>query len=131
MVLHLNIPLHSCHPPGVLSGLVFGNVLRIYRIFSNKDDINTQLCLFFSRLLDRGYQSKQIEELFSKAMANAQTCLATPDEYRLQIKLKKKEESKRQVFFHLPYYPDNPPSHVHQSLWRDTVSPPKVKLKQA
>ena len=34
LVLHLYIPPHSCHPPGVLTGTVFGNILRIYQLCS-------------------------------------------------------------------------------------------------
>jgi len=32
MALHLFLPTHSCHTPGDLSSLVFGNVLRIHQL---------------------------------------------------------------------------------------------------
>jgi hypothetical protein len=57
LALHLYIPPHSCHPRDVLSGLVLGNVLRIYQLCSNETDVVKELKLFFHRLLDRGYQS--------------------------------------------------------------------------
>mmetsp|Transcript_52022 Transcript_52022/g.156125 ORF Transcript_52022/g.156125 Transcript_52022/m.156125 type:complete len:88 (+) Transcript_52022:35-298(+) len=34
--LHLYIPPHSSHPPGVLSGLVLENSHRIYTLFSDQ-----------------------------------------------------------------------------------------------
>jgi len=56
MALHLYLPPHSCHAPGVLSGLVFVNVLRIHQLCLDAKDVMKELKLFFHRLLDRGYQ---------------------------------------------------------------------------
>jgi hypothetical protein len=56
MALHLYIPPHLCHAPGVLSGMVFGNVLRIHQLCSCASDIVIELKLFFHCLLDQGYQ---------------------------------------------------------------------------
>jgi hypothetical protein len=64
MALHLYLLPHSCHAPGVLSGLVFGNVLRIHQLCSDAKDITMELKLFFHRLLDRGYQSHQLTPSF-------------------------------------------------------------------
>ena len=32
MALHLYIPSHSCHVPGLFPGIVFGNVLQIHKL---------------------------------------------------------------------------------------------------
>ncbi len=71
MGLHLYLPPHSCHALGVLSGLVFGNVLRIHQLCSDEKDVMKELKLFFCRLLDQGYQSSQLTPLFQQAMDNA------------------------------------------------------------
>ena len=68
MTLHLYLPPHSCHAPGVLSGLIFGNILRIHQLCSNAKDVVKELKLFFHRLLDRGYQSNQLTPLFQQAI---------------------------------------------------------------
>ncbi len=39
MALHLYIPPHSCHAPGVLLGIVFCNVLCIHQLCSRATDI--------------------------------------------------------------------------------------------
>jgi hypothetical protein len=52
MALHLYIPPHSCHAPGILSGIGFGNVLHIHRLCSCATNIVQELKLFFHRLLD-------------------------------------------------------------------------------
>ena len=56
MNIYLYIPYHSAHPPGVLTGLVSGNILRIHSLCSEQDDINLQMKQFYARLLVRGYQ---------------------------------------------------------------------------
>jgi hypothetical protein len=69
MALHLYIPPHSCHVPGVLSGLVFGNVLRIHQLCSNGKDVVKEIKLLLH--MDRGYQLSKLTPLFQQAMDNA------------------------------------------------------------
>jgi hypothetical protein len=127
LALHLYIPPHSCHPPGVFPGLVHGKVLRIYRLCSNEIDIEEKLIKFYGQLLDRGYPSNKILPIFSKAIDNARRFTSTSKEYRLQQKEKNRLASKRQVYLHVPYHPNNPSSRELQRLWRTTVSNPRGK----
>ena len=39
MALYLFIPPHSAHPPGVLTGHIFGNILRVFRLNSDEQDM--------------------------------------------------------------------------------------------
>ena len=55
MNLYLYFPPHYAHPPGVLTGLVSGKILRIRSLCSNKDYINRRMKYFYARLLDRSY----------------------------------------------------------------------------
>ena len=64
MALHLYLPPHSCHAPGILSGLISGNVLRIHQLCLDAKDITKELKLFFHCLLERSYQSNQLTPLF-------------------------------------------------------------------
>ena len=52
--LYLYLPPHSAHPPGVLHGLVIGNILRINNLCSQISDRNRRLKQFYQRLLFRG-----------------------------------------------------------------------------
>ena len=124
MALHLYLPPHSCHAPGVLSGLVFGNVLRIHQLCSDEKDVMKELKLFFHRLLDRGYQSIQLTPLFQQAMDNAKVYLQRTPLDHLRAKSKKETAHRRRVFLHLPYHPANPSSKAIQKLWADRVANP-------
>ena len=55
MNLYLYIPPHSAHPPGVLTGLVSGKILRIHSLCRNQDDINLCMKQFYARILVCGY----------------------------------------------------------------------------
>ncbi len=65
------IPPTSCHPPGALTGLVFGQVLRILQLCSRDQDINSELAAFYHRLLDRGYKAASIIPLLIKGIDKA------------------------------------------------------------
>jgi hypothetical protein len=49
--LHMYLPPHSVHPPGVLRGLVFGMIYRLHRLNSETGTIDEQISTFFNRLL--------------------------------------------------------------------------------
>ena len=71
MNLYLYIPPHSAHPPGVLTGLVSGNILRIHSLCSKQDDINLHMKQFYVRLLVRGYQLNLLIPAFTKGITVA------------------------------------------------------------
>jgi hypothetical protein len=125
MALHLYLPPHSCHAPGVLSGLVFGNVLRIHQLCSDAKDVMKELKLFFHRLLDRGYQTAQLIPLFQQGMDNAKAYLRRTALDHLRARSKKETSHRRRVFLHLPYHPANPSSKTIQKLWASRVANPQ------
>ena len=52
--LHLFIPSKSCHPPGLLKGMIYGNIYRIQKLCSLPDDIKHRIREFYHHLLARG-----------------------------------------------------------------------------
>ena len=117
--LHLFIPPHSVHPPGLLPGNVHSTLFRIFTLCSDHNDRILHTKVFFKRLQARGYKSDHIKPLFNKAIARAQrysgpTNRATSDE--------------NTVILNLPFHPDDPPSHKIQQAWRDTIVSPKYHM---
>ena len=102
------IPPHSAHPPGVLTGLVYGNTFRIYTLCSDPLEQRRLLTQFYQRLITRGYKTSMITPLFEKASArfNVNSPL-----YHTQV-VKPKTKFTTNIFLHLPFHPD---THHHRS----------------
>ena len=124
MALYQYIPPASCHPPGVLTGLVLGQVLRIFQLCSNEQVANKELRLFYKRLINRGYKHKGLLPLFEKGIINATSYMATSQDARDARKKAKIGKLDERVFFHLPFHPQNPTSTFVQRLWRDYIFSP-------
>jgi hypothetical protein len=122
MALHLYLPPHSCHAPGVLSGLIFGNVLLIHQLCSDAQDVVKEIKLFLHRLLDQGYQLTQLTPLFQKALDNAKAYLRRMALDHLRVWSMREASHCQQVFLHLPYHPANPSSKTIQKLWSSQVA---------
>ncbi len=132
LALYQYIPPNSCHPPGVLTGLVFGQILRIYQLCSHSKDIDRELSLFHTRLLTRGNISKKLLPIFEKGINNAISYLSQTPEQRNAIKKAKVGKSNKRIFLHIPYHPQNPSSGSVQSLWQNLflLPPGKENLNQ-
>jgi len=126
LALHLYIPPSSSHAPGIVTGLIFGHVLRIYQLCSNKKDIENEIHLFFRRLVARGHSLNKILPILTAAETNAQQYLRTST---LRSPKKPIKGVTNQLFFHIPYHPANPSSTVVQKLWRQHVSMPPNQKK--
>ena len=122
--LYLYIPPHSSHPRGVFTGLILGQILRIRRLCSKQSDANKNIQNFYSRLLERGHTSKSLLPLFKKAEMNAIEYLSRSKADKEERRKAKLAEAQQQVYFHLQYHPEDPPSRDIQRLWRDFVSHP-------
>jgi hypothetical protein len=127
MALYQYIPPSSCHPPGVLTGLVFGQILRIYQLCSLSNDIDKELSLFYPRLLIRGYTPDKLLPFLEKGINNAITYLSlSPKQWETKKKAKI-ERLDQHIFLHRLYDPQNPSSSFVQCLWRDLVFLPPGK----
>ena len=126
--LYLYIPPHSSHPKGVFTGLIFGQVLRIRRLCTDPSDATNKIQEFFNRLLARGHTAESLNPLFQRAYKNATAYLNCTPEEKEVLRKQKLINSKKQVFFHLQYHPENPSSREIQELWREYVSNPPGEL---
>ena len=127
MALYLFIPPHSAHPPGVLAGHIFGNVLRIFRLNTEEEDIIKDVTQFMSRFQRRGHTREVLVPIFLKAISNARKFIATTEKERNDLKEAKHKAAKRRLYLHLEYHPQNPQSKTIQQLFRDTVLQPPGK----
>jgi len=65
--LHLYIPPSSAHPPGVLRSLIFGNLQRYWKQNTYVADFVDIAKQFANRLIARGYEKRNIEQIFTEA----------------------------------------------------------------
>lgn len=82
MALYQFIPPSSCHPPGMLTGLVYGQVLRIFQLCSSERVANKELRLFYKRLINRGYHCDGLLPLFEKGAKNDISYMAMSQDTR-------------------------------------------------
>jgi len=129
LVLYRYIPPSSCHPPDVLTGLVLGQVLRVYQLCSKRGDIDRELYLFHTCLIDCGYQLDELLPLFVRGgVDNAVNYLLLTPAQQVDRKKAKIGNMDKRIFFLITYHPRLPPSKVTQQLWRVLVfAPPGEK----
>jgi hypothetical protein len=121
MALYQYILPNSCHPPGVLTGLVFWKILWIYQLCSLSQDIDKELSLFYKCLLNRGNTSKTLLPLLKKGIINAISYLSfSPEQLDARKKTKVRGLDER-IFLHLPYHLQNLSSRFIQSLWQNLI----------
>ena len=114
--LHLYIPSHSAHPPGLISGIVFGNLFRIHTLCSDEEDRRAKTRMFFHRLLARGYQADTIKPLFQAAIKRAQSYTGPQPQ--------QSKDNMKFMLLHLQYHPKNPPGWELQQAWKDNIVQP-------
>jgi len=126
LALYLYIPPHSCHAPGVLTGLICGMVLRIHQLCTKEKDVDREIYLFMRRVLDRGHNLDEIKAIFSHAITNAKRYIRRSPARRKELLLEKAQTAKRQTYFHLPYHPNNSSSDIKKAWKRLIYNRPGV-----
>ena len=152
--LHLYIPAHSVHPPGLLPGIVYGTLFRIITLCSDEDDQLQRTKVFFKRLIACGYKGNNIRTLFYKAITHARAYNTMNKGFfqRLIARGYKgndirtlfhkaitrakayngpataEDDDHNSVILHLPFHPNNPASSRIQAAWQTHVAKPQWKL---
>ena len=123
LALYQYIPPSSAHPPGLLNGLVVGQVLRFHQLCTSISDVHDKMRLLHRRLMQRGYSEARLFPYFVQGLTVARKFLAMPKERRLANK-NSSEPDPSVIFFHLKFHPDDPISSTIQAIWRETVMEP-------
>ena len=126
MNLYQYLPPNSCHPPGVLTGLIMGGVLRILQLCSDRNDADGHIFNFYHRLISRGHQPTNLLPIFDKAITNAEAYIAN---YSTSTKSSKSVARKKRdsIYFHIPYHPEDPRAKHWQELWQKHMVQPMGK----
>ena len=125
--LHLYLPPDSCHPPGVLKGLIFGAFHHVLSLTNSRPDQIDILRRLSQNLLRRGYRHKLISNLFRAAY----------NHYRDNPPINTETEPthdnlpETSVILHLPYHPRDPPSKEIQRHFRHLLSLPPNSIPLA
>ena len=113
--LHLYIPPHSAYPPGLLPGIVYGTLFRIFTLCSNNEDKLQRTKVFFKRLIACGYKGNEIRPLFHKAITHAKA-YSGPTQAE--------DDDHNSVILHLPFHPNDPEKSRIQAEWRTHAAKP-------
>ena len=114
--LHIYIPPNSCHPPGLLPGMVHGMIHRTYTLCTNNEDRIARARQFFLHLRRRGYQRQALLPLFHSAIERAQNYSGP--------RVQDNNKLKYAMLFHMQYHPNNIPSPEIQHLWYKHIADP-------
>ena len=107
MNLHLYIPPHSAHPPGMVKSLVYGLLKTYWAQNSDVKDFQRMVHLQNTRLLQRGHQPATLTPLFKECGLHIDTMDRNRIE-RLNHSLllpSRTENNGQRLFFHIPYHP--------------------------
>jgi len=113
--LYLYLPPHSCHPPGILKGLICGMMLRFFRLSSSIATAHHDVKRLLQRLVARGYSPSLVNEIMRKALnrISATPLISTTPTRR-----------PKPLFFHVPYHPLDPPSSSVHRIYDKTLDRP-------
>ena len=127
MNLYQYLPPNSSHPPGVMTGLVMGGVLRILQLCSFRKDADRHICNFYRRLLDRGHPPASLLPLFDRAVSNAETYIANSSTGVKKTSTPAQQQKRDTIYFHIPYHPQDPRAKQWQELWQQHMVQPRNK----
>ena len=97
MNLYLYITDNSAHPPGVMKGMIFGELKRYHRQNTRREDYLEMVRLLFLRLRARGWRADLLREWFIAAAERVEAKQPTR---------KTEDVSPRdRLFLHLKYHP--------------------------
>ena len=122
--LYLYLPPHSSHPRGIETGLIYGQVRRIRRLCSNKDDSDTYIKRLFQRLVARGHKPESLVPIFTRAEFDMTYPLKHKDTHLDRTNSQRQRQTDRALFFHMKYHPEDPPRRLIQHLWQQYVAKP-------
>ena len=133
--LNLQLYVHqaSCHPPGIIKGLIFGTVHRFWLLNSCTKELQHAIVQFYRKIIERGYEPNFIKPIFRNAIYKYvdQDRIHKLREIQENAKNQNLNEigtnpsqepyiSPRQLFLHTQFHPNNLSRGEIQKIYRET-----------
>ena len=112
MNLYLYIPPHSAHPPGMIKGLIYGQLQRYKYQNSDRADYLIQIKLLYQRLRERGWQHNTLQAYFIEAAKEIERKSITRNPEK-SSSLSPKERA----FLHIQYHPHDIPRCIIRKIY--------------
>ena len=126
MNLFLYIPSHSAHPPGLSKSLVYGLMKTYLAQNTRYSDAMAAIRKLYNRLLARRYSQEKLSPLFTSAAATLST---RSNRNKVTCEYKTKSHTRtNNVFFHLPYHPQDISRREIQRIFSNTCMTPRRSL---
>ena len=116
--LYLYLPPHSCHPPGVLKGLIHGRIRQFMLLCRDREDGLSYVLELFRRLRLRGYATDMLRPIFEKALQ--EFMFLNPDNFSSEQKPKQNLHD-TSIFLHVKYHPSNLSSQTCQEVFQSCL----------
>ena len=122
--LHLYIPPHSCHSPGVLKGVIFGSVHRALNLNTDTSNIQPFLKKTFYRLWHRGHKHNNLKNIFLSAIESILYSFDKDNPPVTNHPPNNKNDLKP-LYLQLPFNPFDPPRKSIQQAFKNHIIQPK------
>lgn len=119
--LYLYLPPRLCHPPGVIKGMIFGQIKIIYDLTTKREDILTSILHFYDALRNRGHSSNSVRPYIKNAC----------EKYSCPQKNVIQNLEEKRMYLHLRYNPNNPSRDVIQTLFSTLILEPEKETPLA
>jgi hypothetical protein len=115
--LYLYLPAHTNHPTGIIRGLIFESLIRIYRLTSQPEMRIRHIKNLFHCLLARGHNKQNVIKIINEAKQRYDKTSSWTSN--------KTSTDENRIYFHIPYHSMDPPSNTVQEIFRRELQFPR------
>lgn len=117
---YLYLPPHSAHAPGIMKGVIYGQIRTYYRQNSKFSDFVSISRLFFKRLISQGWDQAVLKDLFHTAFNKLNAQLENPPPAPPPNNNNNNNRRQR-LFFHLTFHPNDIPRREIRQIYSETM----------
>ena len=114
---YLYLPPHSAHAPGIMKGVIYGQLRTYYRQNTEYSDFVKISRLFFKRLVSQGWDQAVLKNLFTTAFNKLNQQLENPP----PPPANDQPDRVGRLFFHLTFHPNDMPRREIRQIFTETL----------
>jgi hypothetical protein len=115
--IYAYLPPFTCHPPGIINGLITGEVTRALQLTSTPTNLKASFKKLFARICAQGHNPNKTQLRINAAILK----------FRVPKYIDVGAPKDKKVFFHIHFHPQDPPRSILQQLFKTHILHPLNK----